>query len=68
MLPTLDTYNFGLGRANQKHEILTDLHFDMMKLVYILNKRQQFKDSTLQNGILGQFKKNIDIFMFRLSG
>ena len=68
MLPTFDAYNFGLGRANQKHGILTDLHLDMMKLVYILNKRQQFKDSTLQNGILGQFKKNIDIFMFRLSG
>ena len=44
--------------------ILTDLHFDMMKLVYILNKRQQFKDNTLQNGILGQSTKNTDIFMF----
>ena len=44
--------------------ILTDLHFDMMQLVYILNKRQQFKDSTLQNGILGQSAKNIDIFVF----
>ena len=24
---------------------------------HVLSKRQQFKDSTLQNGILGQFKK-----------
>ena len=33
-------------------------------MMYILNKRQQFKDSTLQNGILGQSEKNTDLFMF----
>ena len=32
--------------------------------MYILNKQQQFKDSTLQNGILWQSTKNTDIFMF----
>ena len=42
--------------------ILTDLHFDMIKLLYILNKQQQLKDSTLQNGILRQSTKNTDIF------
>ena len=30
----------------------------------MLNKRQQFKDSTLQNGVMGQSAKNTDIFMF----
>ena len=30
----------------------------------ILNKQQQIKDSTLQNGILGQSTKNTDKFMF----
>ena len=34
------------------------------QLVYMLNERQQFKDSTLLNGILGQSKKTTDIFMF----
>ena len=29
----------------------------MMELVYISNKRQQFRDSTLQNDILGRSKK-----------
>ena len=43
--------------------MLTDLHFDMKNLVYILNKRQQFKNITLENGVLGQSKKT-DIFMF----
>ena len=32
--------------------------------MHILNKRQQSKDSTLQNGILGQSTKNTDIFVF----
>ena len=45
---------------------MTDLYFDMILLVYILNKRQQFKDSTLQNDILGHSVKNTDILMFRL--
>ena len=27
---------------------------------HVLSKRQKFKDSTLQNGILGQSKKNTD--------
>ena len=45
---------------------MTDLYFDMILLVYILNKRQQFKDSTLQNDILGHSAKNTDILMFRL--
>ena len=36
--------------------------------MYILNKQQQLKDSTLQNGILGQSTKNTDIFMFFLNG
>ena len=40
---------------------LTYLHFDM---VYILNKQQQFKGSTLQNGILRQSTKNTDVFVF----
>ena len=34
------------------------------QLVFMLNERQQFKDSTLLNGILGQSKKTTDIFMF----
>ena len=34
------------------------------QLVYMLNEWQQFKDSTLLNGILGQSKKTTDIFMF----
>ena len=34
------------------------------QLVHMLNERQQFKDSTLLNGILGQSKKTTDIFMF----
>ena len=29
--------------------ILIDLHLDMMQLVYILNKWQQFKDNTIHN-------------------
>ena len=33
-----------------------------------MNKRQQFKDSTLQNGILGQSTKNTDIFTFLFNG
>ena len=47
--------------------ILTDLHFDMMLRVYILNERQQFKDSTLQNGIWEQSEKkywHIHIFVW----
>ena len=32
--------------------------------MYILNKRQQLKDSTLQNGILGQSTKKKDIHVF----
>ena len=36
--------------------------------MYILNKQQQFKDSTLQNGILGQSKKTLTYLCFRLSG
>ena len=62
---------FGLTRAkyaepkNMEYNIiLTDLHFDSMQFVYILNKRPQIKDSTLQNGILGQSKKNTNIFRF----
>ena len=34
----------------------------------ILNKRQQFKDSTLQKGILGQSKKTPTCSCFRLRG
>ena len=34
------------------------------QLVFMLNERQQFKDSTLLNGTLGQSKKTTDIFMF----
>ena len=45
---------------------MTDLHFDMVQLVYILNKRQQFKDSTLQNHILGQSKKNCPKVLYGL--
>ena len=63
MLSTLDAYNFGT-KSHGIFIILTDLHFGMMQLVYILNKKQQLKDSTLQNGILGQSTKNTDIFMF----
>ena len=37
--------------------ILTNLRFDLVQVVYILSKRKQFKDSTLQNGILRQSKK-----------
>ena len=34
-------------------------------MMYILNKRQQFKDSTLQNGILGQSEKNTDLLVVK---
>ena len=40
---------------------MTGLHFDMVQFVHILCKRQQFKDSTLQNDILGQSQKNTDL-------
>ena len=57
MFSTLDAYNFGLTRDKNVGPkifiILADLDFDMMKLVYILNKQQQLKDSTFQNGFLG---------------
>ena len=32
--------------------------------MYILNKRQQFKDGTFPNGILGKYTKNTDILVF----
>ena len=43
---------------------MTDPHFDMVEIVYILSKQQQSKDSTLQNGTLGQSEKNLDIHVF----
>ena len=58
MLSTLDAYNFGT-KSHGIFIILTDLHFGMMQLVYILNKQQQLKDST-PDGILGRSTKNTD--------
>ena len=54
---SLNALNFGLTR---------DKNVGPKTMEYLslsLNKQQQIKDSTLQNGILGQSTKNTDIFM-----
>ena len=63
-------YNFGLTRYKDVGpKAMEYLSFWLIYILMwcnlcILNKRQQFTESTLQNGILGQGTKNNGIFMF----